>query len=86
MAWLTVPLISLRAGHPSSDCRHESFSQRHPAIQAAVAAQLVNAAGRKRTLRVDSMIAGAAVTAGAVLATNNKKDFALFEPHGLKLV
>ena len=54
--------------------------------QAAAAAQLFNAAGRKRSLRVDAMIAGAAVTAGAVLATNNKKDFALFEPHGLKLI
>ena len=54
--------------------------------QAIAAAHLFNATGRKRGLRVDAMIAGAAVTAGAPLATNNRRDFALFEPHGLKLV
>ncbi len=53
--------------------------------QAAVAAGLLNATGRKRTLRVDSMIAGAAMVAGASLATSNRGDFAAFVPHGLKL-
>lgn len=54
--------------------------------QAIAAAHLFNATGRKRGLRVDAMIAGAAMAAGASLATNNRTDFALFEPHGLKLV
>ena len=54
--------------------------------QANEAARLFNEAGRKRSLRVDAMIAAAAMVAGARLATNNRKDFKIFEPHGLKLV
>ncbi len=54
--------------------------------QAAVAAQLFNAAGRKRSLRMDGMIAATAQVAGAILATSNKKDFAAFQPQGLRLV
>ncbi|MBB5035355.1 type II toxin-antitoxin system VapC family toxin [Prosthecobacter vanneervenii] len=53
---------------------------------AAEAARLFNAAGRKRTLRIDAMIAATAIVAGASLATNNLKDFSAFVPHGLKLV
>ncbi|MDA0814190.1 MAG: PIN domain-containing protein [Verrucomicrobia bacterium] len=53
--------------------------------QAAAAAQLFNAVGRKRTLRIDAMIAGTAQAAGAKLATNNQKDFLLFQLHGLQL-
>jgi predicted nucleic acid-binding protein/predicted transcriptional regulator len=54
--------------------------------QALEAVRLFNAVGRKRTLRVDSMIAGSAVAAGARLATNNRRDFEVFAPHGLQLV
>jgi len=53
--------------------------------QATAAAQLFNATGRKRTLRVDAMIAGTALAAGATLATNSQSDFAAFIPHGLTL-
>ncbi len=53
--------------------------------QATAAAQLFNAAGRKRGLRVDAMIAGTAIAAGAALATNNQADFAPFITEGLKL-
>lgn len=53
--------------------------------QAATAARLFNAIDRTRRLRVDAMIAGTAVAAGAVLATSNRKDFRVFEPHGLLL-
>jgi len=53
--------------------------------QAALAAQLFEAAGRRRSLRVDSMIAGSAMAAGAALATDNRSDFAAFTAHGLKL-
>jgi predicted nucleic acid-binding protein len=54
--------------------------------QAVEAARLFNAAGRKRALRIDAMIAATAIVAGASLATNNHKDFNIFVPHGLKLI
>ncbi len=53
--------------------------------QATAAASLFNAAGRKRALRVDAMIAATAMVAGAALATNNRSDFNAFVPHGLAL-
>ena len=53
--------------------------------RASTAARLFNAVGRKRSLRVDSMIAGTAILAGARLATNNRVDFAPFVAHGLQL-
>ncbi len=55
-------------------------------VHANEAARLFNEAGRKRSLRVDAMVAATAVVAGARLATNNRKDFKVFEPYGLKLV
>lgn len=54
--------------------------------QALEAARLFNAAMRKRSLRIDAMIAATAVVAGAALATNNRSDFNVFIPHGLTLV
>ena len=53
---------------------------------AAEAARLFNAVKRKRPLRVDAMIAGAAIAAGAQLATRNCADFLAFVPFGLALV
>jgi predicted nucleic acid-binding protein len=53
--------------------------------QSMEAARLFNAAGRKRALRIDAMIAATALVAGASLATNNRSDFNIFVPHGLKL-
>lgn len=53
--------------------------------ESAIAAQLFNAAGRKRKLRVDAMIAATAIAAKAPLATNNQADFQLFTPHRLSL-
>ena len=53
--------------------------------QAVEAARLFNAIKRKRALRVDAMIAGTAIVAGASLATGNRADFAPFVPHGLQL-
>lgn len=53
--------------------------------QALEAARLFNAAKRKRSLRIDAMIAATAIVAGAELATSNRSDFNTFVPHGLKL-
>ena len=53
--------------------------------EAMEAARLFNAIDRKRSLRVDSMIAGTASAAKARLATLNRADFEPFVPHGLQL-
>lgn len=54
--------------------------------QAIDAARLFNAVRRKRSLRIDAMIAATAIVAGAELATNNRTDFNFFVPYGLRLV
>ena len=56
------------------------------ADQAVEAARLFNLAGRKRALRVDSMIAAAAVLNQAALATDNRRDFSVFTEQGLRLI
>jgi predicted nucleic acid-binding protein len=48
------------------------------------AARLYNQSGRVRRLRVDAMIAAAAVLADARLATGNRSNFEVFAPLGLK--
>ena len=50
------------------------------------AAALFNHAGRKRSLRTDSLIAATAILAGAELASYNAEDFAPFTAHGLTLL
>jgi len=52
--------------------------------QAVAAAGLFNASGRKRSTRVDAMIAATAIVAGADLATNNQHDFRAFTDDGLR--
>jgi predicted nucleic acid-binding protein len=54
--------------------------------QAREASRLFNAVGRKRSHRVDALIAATAIVAGARLATGNESDFAPFLAHGLQLV
>ncbi len=54
--------------------------------QANTAAELYNACGRRRSLRVDAMIAAAAIAADASLATNNREDFEAFMAGGLRLL
>ncbi len=49
------------------------------------AADLFNLSGRKRAMKLDCMIAAAAISSGARLATTNAKDFQAFLPHGLLL-
>ncbi|HUG09370.1 MAG TPA: PIN domain-containing protein [Opitutaceae bacterium] len=53
--------------------------------EAELAALLYNSTGRRRSMRYDCMIAAAAISAGAELATANQVDFSQFVPHGLKL-
>ena len=47
-------------------------------VQANVAAQLFNAVGRKRALRLDATLAATAIVLHAKFATNNENDFASF--------
>jgi len=54
--------------------------------EAIEAARLFNATGRNRKYSVDAMIAATAIVAKASLATNNRKDFLPFVPHGLILL
>lgn len=53
---------------------------------AVAAADLFNTSARKRSTRVDAMIAATAIVANAALATNNKSDFRAFRAGGLRLV
>jgi predicted nucleic acid-binding protein len=55
-------------------------------MEAAKAAELFNAGGRKRGTLPDCLIAATALLAGAALATSNSGDFQRFERAGLKLV
>ena len=55
-------------------------------VNAAIAAaSLFNAGQRRRGSLADCMIAGAALVAGARLATSNRADFERFQEHGLML-
>ncbi|MBE2204864.1 MAG: type II toxin-antitoxin system VapC family toxin [Chthoniobacterales bacterium] len=54
--------------------------------EARMAARLFNSIQRKRSHRVDAMIAGTAIAARAKLATNNRADFEPFVSYGLELV
>ena len=49
-------------------------------------AQLFNSTGRLRSLKVDSLVAGTALAAGARVTTSNLRDFSPFLPWGLTLV
>lgn len=49
-------------------------------------AELFNAAGRRRTLKTDALIAAVAIRAGADFVTTNVADFQRFVVQGLRLV
>ena len=53
--------------------------------EAALAASLFSAAGRRRGSLVDCMVAAVAIRSRSALATANEADFARFVPHGLRL-
>jgi len=50
-----------------------------------VAARLFNGTGRRRGTMTDCMIAAAAITESAAIATGNARDFSKFEEYGLAL-
>lgn len=50
------------------------------------AAELFNSAGRRRSTRIDALIAAAAILADAPLATQNITDFEAFRASGLRLL
>ena len=58
----------------------------YTADQAAESSRLFNGVSRKRHLRVDALIAAAAILSSSRLATGNTADFAFFKPFGLILV
>lgn len=53
---------------------------------AALGAELFNAAGRRRTLKTDALIAAAAIRAHADFVTVNTTDFQPFLANGLRLI
>ncbi len=53
---------------------------------ADLGAELFNAAGRRRTLKTDALIAANAIRAGADFVTVNVADFKPFVEHGLRLI
>lgn len=53
---------------------------------AELGTELFNAAGRRRTLKTDALIAAAAIRAGADFVTVNVADFQPFVMHGLQLI
>lgn len=55
-------------------------------IEAQSAATKFRSLNKPRRLRVDAMIAATAIVANTSLATNNRKDFLPFVPHGLSLL
>ena len=61
--------------------RPDDFTEDH----AVTAARLFNEAGRRRGTFADCMIAAAALSEGAPIATANPADFAPFEALGLRL-
>ncbi|TAN05804.1 MAG: PIN domain-containing protein [Rhodanobacteraceae bacterium] len=72
-----------------SELAHAFLSGRvEPMLEedAVLGAELFNAAGRRRTLRTDALIAAAAIRAGADFVTLNVTDFQPFVVHGLRLV
>ncbi len=87
LVWYEFLLGPLADGE--ADLAHAFLSGRIEPVgaeDAALAAKLFNAAGRRRTLKTDALIAALAIRAEADFVTINVTDFEPFIPHGLRLV
>ncbi|HZX70845.1 MAG TPA: type II toxin-antitoxin system VapC family toxin [Rhodanobacter sp.] len=82
--YLLGPLADGEAelAHAFISGRVESISE----ADATLGAELFNAAGRRRTLKTDALIAATAIRAGADFVTANVADFKPFAEHGLRLI
>lgn len=86
IAWLEF--VSGPVSAPAVESIRQALGERIVAFtspEAELAARLHKAVGHRRALRFDCLIAAAAISAGAELATRNVDDFRLFVPHGLVL-
>jgi predicted nucleic acid-binding protein len=86
IAWMEF--VSGPVSAPAVESIRRALDERIVAFtpnEAELAARLYSAVGRRRALRFDCMIAAAAISAGAELASRNVDDFRLFVPHGLVL-
>ena len=86
VVWYEYLLGPLADGE--AELAHAFLSGRvEPIIEAdaALGAELFNAAGRRRTPKTDALIAAAAIRAGADFVTVNVADFKPFVEHGLRL-
>jgi len=87
VVWYEYLLGPLADGE--SELAHAFISGRiEPIIEAdtALGAELFNAAGHRRTLKTDALIAAAAIRAGADFVTVNVADFKPFVERGLRLI
>lgn len=87
LVWYEYLLGPLAEGEP--ELAHAFLSGRvEPLIEedGVIGAELFNAAGRRRMLKTDALIAAAAIRAGADFVTVNVADFQPFVAHGLRLV
>lgn len=86
IAWAEFLCGPIEAGHADLASRVVPQRLAFGDEDAALAAQLFNAAGRRRGSLTDCMIAASALRAGAPLATENPADFRRFEAAGLRVL
>lgn len=87
LVWYEYLLGPLVEGEPEL-ARAFLSSRIEPIIEedGILGAELFNAAGRRRTLKTDALIAAAAIRAKADFVTINVTDFQPFVAYGLRLV
>lgn len=76
-----VDAVQIHRGRSLITAGIEDFTE----LQAVEASRLFNATGRRRRHKFDCLVAAAAITSDARLATRNTADFQFFVPYGLQL-